>query len=306
MAGRWYWALALALLPGLLGGREASANSAGIFGYSGKTQNRICTQCHGGGTFPDVHFEGPTQVDAGALVTFRFVVKTNAPVKQKFAGFDVGVSAGTLSAISGQGTHLLGGDVTHAQKKQVTDGEAGWDFNWRAPTQPGNYDIFGAGNSVNNDGGQGGDNAVGTVLTVQVVSAATPTDTVAPPSSTPTPVPPTETATAAPTDTATASPTNTRRDTPVPTSTRTPTPSPTPTASPSPRPTGPSRGDGNCDGSINAADLPAVILRLGDGSIGTCGFADGNCNQAIDDGDVDVTIARSFGAEPPPSCFVLP
>jgi hypothetical protein len=282
----------------------AEANAAGIFGYSGKTQNRICTQCHGGGTFPDVSIEGPLAVEVGALVTFRIVVKSNAPQNQRFAGFDVGVNAGTLSTITGQGTKLLGGDLTHAQKKMNSSGEAGWDFNWRAPTQPGAYDIFGSGNSVNNDGGQGGDNAVGTVITVDVFAPATPTETVVPSTATPTEAPPTVTATPAPTDTATPVLTNTRRDTPVPTATRTVTPSPTPTATP--RPTGPSRADSNCDGMINAADLPATIIQLGAGAIGECGFADGNCSGEMDAGDVEVSLARAFGAAPPPSCLLLP
>lgn len=300
------WVAGIALLSSAAAAANAEANSAGIFGYSGKTQNRICTQCHGGGTFPDVRIDGPLQVEPGALVTFRIVVTSNAPQNQRFAGFDVGVSAGTLSTVTGQGTRLVGGEITHAQKKMNTNREAGWDFNWRAPTQPGSYDIFGAGNSVNNDNGQGGDNAVGTVITVDVVAPATPTETVVASTATPTQVPPTETATAGPTDTATPAVTNTRRDTPVPTVTRTVTPSPSPTATATPRPTGPSRGDSNCDGELNAADLPATVTRLGAGAIGACGFADGNCSGEMDDDDVDVTISRVFGAAPPPSCLVLP
>lgn len=289
----------------LLTAAQASATSTGISGFSGKNTS-ICTSCHGGGVAPSVRFEGPTEVAPGVQVTFRFVVTSNNSNAQKHAGLDVAVSAGTLSTIAGQSTRLIGGEITHSQKKMISSGEAGWDFNWRAPTQPGTYKIFGAGNSVNGDGGSGGDNAAGTSISVIVAAPATPTDTPLPPTATETPVPPTDTPTPLPTDTPTEVPTNTRRPTPAPTLTRTPTSSPTATGTATPRPTAPSRGDANCDIAINAADLPAVIRRIGAGSIGECGFADGNCNEDMDAGDVDVTIARAFGSAPPPSCLVLP
>jgi len=65
----------VAALVGLA--HPAAGNSTGHPGASGK-QGLICNQpgCHSGGTAPLVRFEGNSQVPAGALATFRFVVKS--------------------------------------------------------------------------------------------------------------------------------------------------------------------------------------------------------------------------------------
>jgi hypothetical protein len=61
-------------------------------------------------------------------------------------------------------------------------------------------------------------------------------------------------------------------------------------------------GDANCDEGINSADLPAMAAAIAGGEIGECADADGNCDDALDEEDVDVILRRMFGAAAPPLC----
>lgn len=164
--------------------QPASASHTGITGRSGK-QGVTCNDCHSGGTPPIVEFQGPAQVLAGQPAMFRFLVRSEAPA-QTFAGFNVAASAGGLDIASGQGGRLFSGELTHdAPKANDGNGEAAWEFTWRAPGTPAEYTLFGAGNSVNHNGLSTGDRAAATTLTVMVVSQeATLT-----PTATPTPTP---------------------------------------------------------------------------------------------------------------------
>lgn len=113
----------------------------------------------------------------------------------------------------------------------------------------------------------------------------TPTDT-PPTTNTPTPTvtatPPPVTATAAPSPTGTRTPTATL----VPTNTPPPF---TPTLTPTPA----TPADANCDGRITAADLSAVVMRLG--STPVCG-TDANLDGKVDAADVSLTIAKIYGS----------
>ncbi|MFQ5665255.1 MAG: hypothetical protein ACE5I7_02370 [Candidatus Binatia bacterium] len=102
----------------------------------------------------------------------------------------------------------------------------------------------------------------------------------------------TSTSTRTPTHTlrATATPTVTRTRTPVATATGTPTPS----ASPSSTPTPGLSGDGNCDGAVTAADLPALVRLLGQTLRGSCPLADTNGDGVVDEADVAATAVTQF------------
>lgn len=149
----------------------AQGRSNGIAGYSGE-DGFACDTCHSGGTAPDVRFEGPTMVAAGQTALFRFVVRSNNP-EQIAAGFDVSATAGTLGALpsSGAKTQSFSGEleVTHTQPRDNdAAGEASWPFTWRAPQALGDATLFGAGNSVDGFGDQGGDEFAATILEVEV------------------------------------------------------------------------------------------------------------------------------------------
>lgn len=226
----------------------ALAFSTGITGVSGK-QGSSCSACHLGGVSPTVHFEGPTEVAPGATATFRFVVQSQSPSRQIAAGLDIATSAGKLTAASGQGEQLLGGEITHTgPKRNDASGMASWDFTWQAPAQSGTTTLFGAGNSVNLSGNSFGDLSATTTYQVSVADVATPTPTETPevPTETPTPT-----------------------DTPEP-------PTPTPTTTPDP-PIGGCVGDCDGSGDVTVNEIVSgVNIALGNADLGVCPTFDAN------------------------------
>ena len=193
---RHYPAIAIAIV---VGATPAAARMTGINGFSGKNNGFYCSNagfgCHTASSQPvkpTVRFEGPTQVDPGTEVTYRFVVHSAFPTVQIQAGLDVAASAGELVVVAGQNTRLLFGEITHTGPKDIDqNGDAAWEFIWRTPTTPGEYILFGAGNSVDGSGTVDGDDGNLTTLTVGVGTVvATATATGGPLTNTPTVTPP--------------------------------------------------------------------------------------------------------------------
>ena len=182
--------IALAAVP-------AGARTTGIVGYSGKSNGLFCSNagfgCHtttSAASAPLVRFEGPTQVDPDAESMYRFVVTSQNRQVQIQAGFNVAASDGTLILVSGQQERLDHGELTHTgPKDNDANGEAAFEFLWHAPTTPGVYVLFGAGNSVDASTTVDGDGGAITTLMV-AVGVEAPTAT---PSPTPTPTAPLQT-----------------------------------------------------------------------------------------------------------------
>lgn len=187
---RW---VAIALMVGL-GAAPTAALTTGITGFSGKQTKPdgtplYCSNAGLGCHFTDadtkapmVRFEGPTQLDPGAQATYTFVVTSENPKVQIQAGLDVAASAGSLGMVAGQQEQLLDGEITHTGPKDNNqNGEAAWQFTWQAPTTPGVYVLFGAGNSVDASTTDEGDEAAITTLMITVGTVApTPTPTATP------------------------------------------------------------------------------------------------------------------------------
>lgn len=254
----------------------AAANSTGKIGASGK-QGQNCNQflCHGGGTPPRVSFTGPDTVDLGQMATFRFAVQTQS-AEQTAAGFNVAASAGTLDRLTPPGgVQVLLGELTHNQPRlNDTEGQAAWEFTWTAPAEPGDYTLFGSGNSVIPDGSQGDDAATSTTFVVHVV---VPVDT-----QTPT-VPPTGTRT--PTATATSTQTHT------PTRTETPTPVP-----------GPCMGDCDASGDVDVAEvITGVNIALGTAAPATCPAFGGSAEPPVMVAELIVAVRNAINGCPPPN-----
>jgi hypothetical protein len=232
----------IALLP-----RAGLATSTGISSASGKFGG-FCTACHSpqSGAAPIVEFETPDgiQFNVGQMATFRFKI-TSQDRRKTHAGLDVGASGGTLGAPE-PGTKLLGfgvnTDVTHTAPRENDENDVAlFTFTWTAPATPGTYTLFGAGNSVNNDGETTGDNSARTTLAINVVGLSTPTPTSPPPTDTETPMP-------------TATPTNTIGD-------------PTPTATQG----GGCTGDCDGDGSVTVDEIVrGVNIGLGTRPVEDC------------------------------------
>src|SRR5262245_42376113 len=136
-------ALASAALAAIaIAARPVAASSGGRVGRSGR-QGPICNECHDGGTRPDVAFELAATVHTGETVTVRFTVHANSSAG-KAAGFNVAVEGGSLATISGQGTHLATGEITHNEPQDNDAGHnAGWNFKWIAPMVAGRYRLWG-------------------------------------------------------------------------------------------------------------------------------------------------------------------
>ena len=152
------------------------AETSGISGFSGMDNGKYCSNagfsCHSTEDItrePTVRFEGPTQLDPGAIGNYRFVVTSGAPETQIAAGLDIAASSGTLIVVADQQTQLLEGELTHTgPKDNDASDEAAWEFQWQAPETPGTYILFGAGNSVDFFGSPSGDLAAITTVMVNV------------------------------------------------------------------------------------------------------------------------------------------
>lgn len=142
----------------------------GITGYSGKQGDTCNDSCHSDGVTPVVRFEGPTDVTANAIATFRFIVESQS-VRQIDAGFNVAASDGVLQPLPGQDEHFDTDELTQDSPKANVAGLASWDFTWQAPSQPGTYTLYGAGLSANGNEARGGDDSAKTTLTITVVPA---------------------------------------------------------------------------------------------------------------------------------------
>lgn len=158
----------------LLSSNVALANSGGKTGYS----TAGCT-CHSGGTAPTVTFSGTPSgpVEPGTKLLLKLLI-THKATGQTHGGFDVSVTGGTLSTVSGDSsTQILAGEATHSGAKAAVSGVTEFQFNWTAPTTPGTYSIRGVGNSVNKNGGSSGDMyALATSLSIVVASSCADND----------------------------------------------------------------------------------------------------------------------------------
>ncbi len=147
---------------------SALANSSGISGRSGKDGASVtCAECHSGGATPTVTIEGPNTLAPGATGNYTFIVR-GGPARG--AGFNVAVSdeKATLNAVSGSGARKLSGELTHTTIRSFTNGEARFDFTLVAPADPGRITLYGAGNSVNDNGTDEGDASATTTLDINV------------------------------------------------------------------------------------------------------------------------------------------
>lgn len=253
---------ALTLIP-----RNADANSFGITNFSGK-HTFFCITCHSNGdppgVVPVVAFEAPggTTMAVGAIATFRFRVTSMSIPEQTHAGFNVASSDGLIGITDAVGTltqEVFGEvEITHSEPRANDDrGVAVFEFSWRAPTTPGTYTLYGAGNSVDDDDSALGDGSAHTTLAIEVIGppTATPTDTA--------------------TVTLTATPTSTAAETPTPSSTAPPTATLSQSVC---------LGDCDNDDRVTVDEiLTGVTIALGD-------FPTADCPAFDRDGSMTVTV----------------
>jgi hypothetical protein len=149
----------------------APMHSTGISGYSSK-QGVICTFCHSGGTAPTVKLVGPMYVLHDSTVRYTFTVSGGQKVA---AGLDVAIddNSGTLAATD-TGTHLDNNEVTHDMPRNVdSNGDAAFFFDYTAPSTAMSLAMYAAGNSVNLNFADTGDNARAKSIKIAVVDNLT-------------------------------------------------------------------------------------------------------------------------------------
>jgi hypothetical protein len=180
------WAVGLAFLyvssavligQAVLVGQSARAFSTGITTVSGNpsTGGINCNVCHSGGLAPTVTIEGPSSVAPGSTTTYVLRISGGQEVG---GGLDVSATDGALS-VADPGTYMRSGEITHSTPRPVDgNGEVLFSFNWTAPLAPGTATLYGAGNSVNLNGNNGGDQAANDVFAITIGTvAATPGET---------------------------------------------------------------------------------------------------------------------------------
>ncbi len=127
-----------------------SSSSTGFVTNNGTS----CGSCHGSkNTATTVSLTGlPTAYVPGQSYALTFTVSnaTNA-----YAGCNIAASAGTFTA--GTGTQLMGSQITHTAPKAAVSGVTTFTCSWTAPATAGSVTFNAAGNAVNFNNGDSGD-----------------------------------------------------------------------------------------------------------------------------------------------------
>ena len=165
--------MTFALLVGLfLAITPTFARSTGRSGkYGGSVGS--CNECHSGGVAPTVTLDGRTTLEPGEAATYQLLIQSNNVGVQTHAGLDVAVldaaaaKVGTL-VIGDTDTQIMESEIVHTGPKMGDNsGLTTFSFSYIAPTTPGEYTIYYAGNSVDLKGSPDGDQA--TVGTTKIV-----------------------------------------------------------------------------------------------------------------------------------------
>ena len=122
------------------------AYSTGITGVTKKSNNPGCT-CHGinSSSAVIVSINGPDSLTTNQTADYSITI-SGGPLNA--AGTDIAVSNGSLSPTSGDLT-LQDGELTHTSPKAPVSGIVTFNFQYTAPSTPGEQTIYANGNSVN-------------------------------------------------------------------------------------------------------------------------------------------------------------
>ncbi len=151
-------------------------------GITGQTYQG-CT-CHGSQnsntTVSAISQSGSWTFQTGSTNTITIRVANSG---YSYAGTNIAVKStqngetnvGTLTPNTGSGLQSANGELTHTQPKNYT-GSASFDFTWTAPSTPGTYYLRAAGNAVNNNNQNTGDQW--NLMTTQEITVVAPTEIV--------------------------------------------------------------------------------------------------------------------------------
>ena len=162
-----------ALLVTVLMSTAALANGGGVAGYTGKPtsfapQGESCSQCHNGGTAPQVSIAGPSTLAAGQSGDYTLIVKTG----ETRAGAGVAATDGVvLTAGTGGGFRDSFGEMVQDGSKAVSGGQATFSFRVTAPLTGTTLRLWAVGLAANGSG-TGGDSAAQITQDVSVTGGA--------------------------------------------------------------------------------------------------------------------------------------
>jgi hypothetical protein len=142
----------------------ALASPTGIVGYSGK-DNVSCGNCHNtpeGAKTPTVTLAGPTALEAGVRAAYTFRIVTDAAG----TGFNAAASEGELTGNVEAGVQAISGEVTHTAPRD--GGTTTYAFNFIAPQYGGTVTLYAAGNAVNLNGSNTGDQSARTSMDIVI------------------------------------------------------------------------------------------------------------------------------------------
>ncbi len=144
---------------------EAFARNSGITGTTGSSGSGC--NCHS--TSPNTNTSVSASIEGGSWTvntgeTYEITI-TVSNSSQSAAGLNVaikdaangGSNAGSITSLSGQGTQVSGGELTHTTRKNISNDEATFTFEWTAPNSPGTYYLRANGNAVNSNSQNSGD-----------------------------------------------------------------------------------------------------------------------------------------------------
>ena len=145
----------------LFGAAGLQANSTGQTGHT-LVGGTGCGSCHGSTKSDNTTLSltsqtGSFTVTPGSKTKFTLQVSHATHVR---AGCNIAVKStetgntdiGSLSVVTGSGLKLVGKEMTHSAKKVISGGTVDFEFEWTAPTAPGEYYIRAISNAVNNNG----------------------------------------------------------------------------------------------------------------------------------------------------------
>jgi hypothetical protein len=153
---------AIGLVAWVLSGVAAPAPCAA---RAGGIAARSCNGCHNGGDEPQVRLMALSDAAPGQALTLLLEIETkNGPT----AGFFLTADAGSLSAVSGQGTEVfVDGGIAHSSPKQGS-GFVQFEVSWMAPAEPTGvvFEVWAV--SANDNDRSSGDGEGSTRLTLAV------------------------------------------------------------------------------------------------------------------------------------------
>lgn len=152
----------------------ASANSAGVAGYSRKPsafapQGESCSQCHSGGAAPQVAINGPASLAAGTSAEYTLVVTTGLA---RAAGGVAATDGVILTPSVNGGFRDSFGEMVQDTPRAPTGGQATFRFRVTAPATGNTLKLWAVGLGANNSGSTAGDGVAHTTRDITVTGGS--------------------------------------------------------------------------------------------------------------------------------------